>query len=82
MIGTYFFQGPSYRWNIKISQIPCEDITSFSSYSNCGKTNPSGLNSGFQFNAFKNTTETIEIEAIQKVNVCKKMNLHIFIRNF
>lgn len=41
-------QGPSYRWNIKISQLKCNELASLPSNSNCGGSNPNGTGGTFQ----------------------------------
>ena len=51
LILSVLVQGPSYRWNIKITQLPCEGLAELSNYSKCGLPNPNGIiddNGGFQ----------------------------------
>ena len=42
-------QGPSYKWNLKFTQISCKDVKEFKSPGNCGASNPNGV-ANFQFN--------------------------------
>ena len=46
LILSVLVQGPSYRWNIKITQLPCEGLAELSNYSKCGLSNPNGINTG------------------------------------
>ena len=41
-------QGPSYRWNIKMTQLKCNEISPLPNSSKCGRANGINPNGGFQ----------------------------------
>ena len=49
-----------YRWNIKISQIACDEYTPFTSSQNCGVSNPNGITTYNFPNAVSDTDVIIQ----------------------
>jgi hypothetical protein len=60
-------QGPSYRWNIKITQIRCDQVEQFTTGDNCGQTNIANRNN-FQFKQ----QEFVDVDSNIISNVKKK----------